>query len=30
MATEIYLGYPSQHVIDWIKKHSQPATHEET
>ena len=25
MATEIYLGNPPQHVIDWIKAHSKPA-----
>ena len=25
MATEVYLGYPPQHVIDWIKAHSQPS-----
>lgn len=24
MATEIYLGEPPQHVIDWIKAHSKP------
>ena len=30
MPTKIYLGKPPQHVIDWIKSHSQPATHEET
>lgn len=24
MATEIYLGYPPQHVLDWIRNHSQP------
>ena len=30
MATEIYLGYPPQHVLDWIRNHSQPAGHPET
>ena len=25
MAIEIYLGNPPQHVIDWIKAHSQPS-----
>lgn len=24
MATEIYLGNPPQHIIDWIKAHSKP------
>ena len=30
MATEIYLGTPPQHVIDWIKAHSKPAAKNET
>ena len=30
MATEIYLGNPPQHVIDWIKAHSKPAVKNET
>ena len=30
MATEIYLGKPPQHVIDWIKAHSKPAVKNET
>ena len=25
MATEIYLGKPPKHVIDWIRNHSQPS-----
>lgn len=30
MATEIYLGYPPQNVLDWIRNHSQSATRAET
>lgn len=30
MATEIYLGNPPQHVIDWIKAHSKPAGNPKT
>lgn len=30
MATEIYLGNPPEHIIDWIKSHTQPVQHEET
>ena len=30
MATEIYLGTPPQHIIDWIKAHSKPAVKKET
>ena len=30
MATEIYLGNPPQHVIDWIKAHSKPVVKKET
>ena len=30
MATEIYLGNPPQHVIDWIKAHSKPVVSPET
>ena len=30
MATEIYLGNPPQHVIDWIKAHSKPVVKAET
>ena len=30
MATEIYLGNPPQHVIDWIKAHSKPGAKKET
>ena len=30
MATEIYLGEPPQHVIDWIKAHSKPVVKRET
>ena len=30
MATEIYLGNPPQHVIDWIREHSKPAAKAET
>lgn len=32
MATEIYLGIPPQHVVDWIESHSEPvpATHADT
>ena len=30
MATEIYLGNPPQHVIDWIKAHSKPTVKAET
>ena len=30
MATEIYLGNPPQHVIDWIKVHSKPVTSPKT
>ena len=30
MATEIYLGNPPQHVIDWIKAHSKPGAKRET
>ena len=30
MATEIYLGEPPQHVIDWIKAHSKPGAKRET
>ena len=30
MATEIYLGKPPQHVIDWIKAHSKPAGNPKT
>ena len=25
MTTEVYLGYPPQYIVDWIKTHSQPA-----
>ena len=30
MATEIYLGNPPPHVIDWIKAHSKPAENPKT
>lgn len=30
MATEIYLGTPPQHIIDWIKAHSKPTVKKET
>lgn len=30
MAVEKYLGNPPQRVINWIKAHSQPASHPET
>ena len=30
MATEIYLGTPPQHVIDWIKAHSKPTANPKT
>ena len=30
MATEIYLGNPPQHVIDWIKAHSKPIANPKT
>ena len=30
MATEIYLGNPPQHIINWIKAHSKPAVKAET
>lgn len=30
MAIEIYLGNPPAHIADWIRNHSQSATHEET
>lgn len=30
MATEIYLGNPPQHVIDWIKAHSKPVASPKT
>ena len=30
MATEIYLGNPPQHVIDWIKAHSKPVGNPKT
>ena len=30
MATEIYLGNPPQHVIDWIKAHSKPVVSPKT
>ena len=30
MATEIYLGEPPQHVIDWIKAHSKPVGNPKT
>ena len=30
MATEIYLGNPPQHVIDWIKAHSKPVLNPKT
>ena len=30
MATEIYLGYPPRHVIDWIREHSKPASNPKT
>ena len=30
MATEIYLGEPPQHVIDWIKAHSKPIANPKT
>ena len=30
MATEIYLGNPPQHVIDWIREHSKPVVKKET
>ena len=30
MATEIYLGNPPQHVIDWIKAHSKPTGNPKT
>ena len=30
MATEIYLGNPPQHVIDWIREHSKPVVSPKT
>ena len=30
MATEIYLGNPPPHIIDWIKAHSNPAANPKT
>ena len=30
MATEIYLGNPPPHIIDWIKAHSKPAVKAKT
>ena len=30
MATEIYLGNPPPHIIDWIKVHSKPAGNPKT
>lgn len=30
MATEIYLGNPPPHIIDWIKAHSKPVTSPKT
>ena len=30
MATEIYLGEPPRHVIDWIKAHSKPVASPKT
>lgn len=30
MASQAYLGNPPQRIIDWIKNHSQPASHPET
>ena len=30
MATEIYLGNPPQHVIDWIREHSKPVGNPKT
>ena len=30
MATEIYLGEPPQHVIDWIREHSKPVVSPKT
>ena len=30
MATEIYLGNPPRHVIDWIREHSKPAGNPKT
>ena len=30
MATEIYLGNPPPHVIDWIKAHSKPVASPKT
>ena len=30
MATEIYLGNPPQHVIDWIREHSKPVASPKT
>ena len=30
MASRIYLGYPPPRVIDWINRHSKPATKAET
>ena len=30
MATEIYLGEPPQHVIDWIREHSKPVASPKT
>ena len=30
MATEIYLGNPPPHIIDWIKAHSKPAGNPKT
>ena len=30
MATEIYLGNPPRHVIDWIREHSKPVGNPKT
>ena len=30
MGTQVFLGTPPQHVIDWIREHSKPATEAET
>ena len=30
MATEIYLGNPPPHIIDWIREHSKPMVKKET
>ena len=30
MATEIYLGNPPRHVIDWIREHSKPVANPKT